>query len=152
MTAFASWVGDNWFNIAQTAGIIGSLSMAAAASNREARAKETENLLTLSEHHRNLWAVITQRPELERIFQTNMDVLKSPATPVEDVFLNEAIVQFLTGWRIATAGGITTVRELAADVRGFFSLPLPRAVWERTKEFRNQRFVSFVEKALKPER
>lgn len=106
-------------------------------------------MLTLSEHHRNLWAVLTQKPELERIFQTDVDALKCPITVVEEVFLNEAIVQFLTGWRIATAGGITTVRELAADMRGFFSLPLPRAVWEKTKTTRNERFVEFVERALK---
>lgn len=145
MADFSSWSGDN---IIQTVGIITSLLMAAAAANREAKAKEIENLLTLSEHHRNLWTAISQRPELERIFQTDVDVLTSPASVVEEVFLNEAIVQFLTGWRIATAGGITTVRELAADVRGFFSLPLPRAVWEKTKAFRNHRFVRFVECAL----
>ena len=148
MEDISSWVGDNWFNIIQTAGIIGSLLMAAAAANREARAKEIENILTLSEHHRNLWTVIAQRPELERIFQTDVDVLKSPATVVEAVFLNEVVVQFLTGWRVATAGGVTTLGELAADVRGFFSLPLPRAVWERSKNYRNRRFVKFVEKAL----
>ena len=148
MAAVSSWVWDNWFNIIQTAGIIGSLAMAASASNREAKAKEIENILTLSEHHRNLWTVVTQRPELERIFQSDVDVLKSPATVVENVFLNEIIVQFLTGWRVAAAGGVTTLGELAADVRAFFSLPLPRAVWEKTKNSRNQQFARFVERSL----
>jgi hypothetical protein len=50
---------------------------------------------------------------------------------------------------IAKAGGITTLTELADDVRGFFSLPLPRAVWEKTKANRNRQFVRFVERALK---
>ncbi|MGA2248193.1 MAG: hypothetical protein ABSH48_24685 [Verrucomicrobiota bacterium] len=54
MANFASWVGNNWFNVIQTAGVIGSLLMAASASNREAKAKETENILTLSEHHRKI--------------------------------------------------------------------------------------------------
>ena len=67
MAAFPSWVGDNWFNVVQTAGIIGSLLMATAAANREARAKETENILALSEHHRNLWIVIAQRPEFPNV-------------------------------------------------------------------------------------
>jgi hypothetical protein len=41
------------------------------------------------------------------------------------------------------------LKELADDVREFFSLPLPRAVWEKTKKNRNRRFVRFVERALK---
>jgi hypothetical protein len=39
---------------------------------------------------------------------------------------------------------------LALDAGEFFSLPLPRAVWEKTKKFRNPRFVRFVERAMKP--
>jgi hypothetical protein len=34
---------------------------------------------------------------------------------------------------------------LRQDVRSFFSLPLPKAVWEKTKIFQNQDFVKFVE-------
>ena len=58
------------------------------------------------------------------------------------------IVQYLTGWRIAKTGGITTLKELAADVADFFSLPLPRAVWEKTRGSRNESFVMFVERAI----
>jgi hypothetical protein len=66
----------------------------------------------------------------------------------EEEFLNLVMAHFQTSWRIAKVGGIITLGELAADVRGFFSLPLPRAVWEKTKGFRNRRFVKFVKKAL----
>ena len=66
----------------------------------------------------------------------------------EEEFLNLVMAHFLTSWRIAKVGGIITLKELAADVQEFFNLPLPRAVWEKTKAFRNQRFVKFVEHAL----
>lgn len=123
--------------------------MAAAAANREAKAKEVENLLTLSEHHRELWGAVPQRKDLERIFLADVDAELKPATVAETEFLNLVIVHFQTGWRIAKAGGITTLEEMTADVRGFFSLPLPRSVWEKTKEFRNPKFVRFVERAMK---
>ena len=122
--------------------------MTAAAAHREAKAREIENILTLSDHHRNLWSEIAEKPELQRIFQTNVDVLKKPATVIEEVFLNEAAAHFLTGWRISKAGGITTLKELAIDAKWFFSLPLPRAIWEKTKKNRNRRFVTFIDKSL----
>lgn len=118
-------------------------------SNREARAREIENLLTLAEHHRELWEKASDRSELARIFQASADVTSNPLTPTEEEFLNLMTVHFLTGWRIAKNGGITTLREMKADVRGVFSLPLPCAFWERTKKFRNPQFVRFIERAMK---
>jgi hypothetical protein len=149
MGALSSWMDGNWFNVIQTVGIIGSLWLATGAANRDARAKEIENLLSLSDHHRELWHAIPQRKDLERVLQTDADVLLTPATVAETEFLNLVIVHFQTGWWIARAGGMTTLNEMKVDVGGFFSLPLPRAIWEKTKKLRNQRFVSFVEKAMK---
>lgn len=50
----------------------------------------------------------------------------------EAEFLNLVIVHFQTGWWIARAGGITALKEMKADIWSFFTLPLPRAVWEDT--------------------
>lgn len=147
MDGLSPWVEGNWFSIIQTAGIVASLLIAAAAATRDAKAREIENLLTLADHHRELWAGIHQRPELDRIFKADAD-MTTPPTVAEQEFLNIVLVHFQTGWRIAKMGGITTLAEMEADIRGFFSLPLPRAVWEKTKAFRNPRFVRFVERAL----
>jgi hypothetical protein len=42
----SSLAGENWCNLIQTVGIMGSLWMAAAAAHREAKAREIENILT----------------------------------------------------------------------------------------------------------
>lgn len=149
MGALSSWVDGNWFNAIQTAGIIGSLWLAMAAANRDAKAKEIENLLSLSEQHRELWKTVPQRKDLVRIFQPDADVLLIPVAVEEAEFLNLVIVHFQTGWWIAKAGGITTLKELRTDARSFFALPLPRAVWEKTKQNRNKEFVRFIEKSIK---
>jgi hypothetical protein len=150
MAGFDSWFGGNWFNLVQTAGIVGGLLMGAGAANREAKAREIENLLTIAEHHREVWGELLKSPEVKRVLQPDADVVAEPLTVREEECTNLVIVHYLKTWRIAQTGGLFTVKELSADVRGFFSLPLPRAFWEKTKSFRNPRFVRFVEKALKP--
>jgi hypothetical protein len=148
MVGSCTWFNENWFNLVQTVGVVGSLLMAAGAANREAKAREIENILTLSAQHQSLWTSIAEKPELQRIFNPDVGVLTEPATVNEELALNEIIAHYLTGWRIANAGGMTSLRELSDDVADFFSLPLPRAVWNKTKISRNGRFVRFVEQAL----
>lgn len=151
MAGLFSWVDAN-FNIIQTAGILGGLLLTAAAAHRDAKAREIENLLTISGQHRQLWKEAIERADLQRVFEEDTDVLLSPPTVAENEFTNMAIVQYETGWKLAKAGGITSLKELSNDMRGFFSLPLPRAVWEKTRSFRNRQFVRFVEKAIERRR
>jgi len=58
-------------------------------------------------------------------------------------------LHFETGWRLEKALNRGEMSLLFRDVRDFFSLPLPRAAWEKYKKFNNREFVRFVERALK---
>lgn len=148
MAEFFPWAQSNWFNLIQTAGIIGTVIFAGVGVHREAKAREVENLLTLAQHHRILWDGFAANPSLQRVLALQADTVKHPPTLAEADFLNRVFVHYQTGWRVAKAGGITTLAEMKEDVRGFFSLPLPHAVWEKTKKYRNRRFVRFVKRAL----
>ena len=148
MADLSSWAESNWFNLAQTAGLMGSLWITAAAATRDAKAREVENLLAISDHHRQLWTGISQRPELERIFKPNADVAGVPLKVAEEESINLAIVLYQTTWCIAKTGGMITLKELGADIRGFLALPLPHAVWEKTNSSRNPKFVRFVKRAM----
>jgi hypothetical protein len=148
MAALSSWVDGNWFSLIQTVGIVGSLLLATAAARREAKSREIENLLTISEHHRSLWNEAHQRKDLERIFEADLDVLKNPATVAENEFLNLIFAHYQTGWNLSKTGAFVSLDEMKSDVRGFFTLPLPHAVWEKTKKYRNRKFVRFVTRAL----
>ena len=143
-----TWEGPHWALMIQSAGVIGSLVFTAIAITNDARERKIANLLTMAANHREVWDQLSCRSELSRVLEPNRDLVAEPPTTAESEFLRSAIAHFLTGWRIVKAGGAIREKELAADARGFFSLPLPRAVWEKTKRFRNQRFVRFVEKAL----
>jgi len=156
MAVFSFWTDINWFNVVQSAGIVGSLLLGAKAANNEAKArhreakeKATENLLTIAEHHLEVWIQLQERPGLERVLSPDADVIKHPPTIKEEEYINLIIVvQYMKTWYIANGGGIVTLDDLARDARGFFSRPLPRAVWEKTKADRNPQFVQFVERAL----
>jgi hypothetical protein len=147
MVSFPHWVDSN-FNVIQTIGILGSLLLAVIAAHREARAREGENLLTIAEQHRELWRVAANRKDLSRVFLVDAD-LTQPISTAEAEFLRLVIFHFQTIWLIARSGGLLTLHELALDAEDFFSLPLPRTVWEETKKFKNPQFVRFVERALK---
>ncbi|MCI0538265.1 MAG: hypothetical protein L0Z50_23920, partial [Verrucomicrobiales bacterium] len=62
--------------------------------------------------------------------------------------LNLVIVHFHTGWLFAQQGSFLNAENLASDVRSFFSLPIPKAIWIETKEGRDSNFVKFVESCL----
>jgi hypothetical protein len=144
----ASWVKSEWFSIVQTVGVVGGLIFTGITISRDAKAKEAANALAFAERHRQFWREAIERPELRRIFSENADLLERRITAAERIFLNLAFVQYETGWNIAKKVDRSDLKPLKSDVRKFFSLPLPQAVWKETKQFRNQRFVRFVEKTM----
>jgi hypothetical protein len=146
---FISWVNSNWSSVVGAVGIIGSLLFTAASFRADAKNRLITNLLALDERHRTLLSEVKQRPELKRILSENVDLAAQPLTPEEDVSMWQIAQQFETGWRVEKILNRGELKSLARDAANFFRLPLPRAVWEKTKEFRNPRFVRFVERALK---
>ena len=106
------------------------------------------NLLALDERHRALWGEVKQRPELKRILSANADLVAQPLTPEENVSMWQILQQFETGWRVERILNRGELKFLARDIAEVFSYPLPRAVWDNEKQFRNPRFVRFVESAL----
>ena len=150
MVAAFLWVQDQWFNLVQSAGILGGLWLTRAAFKREVQSRRMGDYLTLAGHHRELWNDVHRRPELARIFMAEVDLVGEPISVAEEEFLNLVIVHFGTGWIMSRQDSLMDPSLLEADVRAFFSLPIPRAVWERTIHLRDPNFVRFVQKALKP--
>jgi hypothetical protein len=130
-------------------GIIGSLWFTAANFREDSKNRLVSNLLAIDERHRALWSEAQQRQDLKRILSQEVDVLAKPLSPEEDVFLRRVILHFETGWRLERILDRGEMKLLARDAGDFFSLPLPHAVWEKTKKFRNPKFVRFVERAMR---
>ena len=102
------------------------------------------------QQHRELWSEVHRRPELGRILEETADLVAKPITVAERVYLNLVIIHFNTGWQLAREGTLLKLKTLALDARNFFSLPVPRTVWEQTKSVREHQFVAFIDKCLRP--
>ena len=148
MADFPSWFQDNWSSIIGAAGIIASLCFSAVTTREDCKSRQVGNLLALDERHRALWGEAQQREDLKRILSDHADILAKPPTPEEEVFLRRVILQFETGWRLEKIMNRGELDTLALDASDFFRRPLPKAVWEKTKQFRNPRFARFVDRAL----
>ena len=146
----AGWAAQNWFSLVQSVGIVAGLWFTGAAYRRDAKTRRTSDLLALAHEHRELWSEAHRRPDLSRIFQPQVDLVASPMTTAEEEFLNLVFVHFETGWQLAKEGVSHPLAVLSSDVRGFFRLPIVRAVWEETRWSRNPEFVKFVDRVLAP--
>lgn len=140
---------SNWFSLIQSTGIVASLVFAAVTIRREARTHKMSALLALDEQHRDLWSELHRRPELCRILASEIDLVGRPVTTAESEFLNTVFVHFCTGWRLAAEHGVFSEDDLRRDLVAFLARPIPHQVWKQTLNIREQRFVAFVEAALR---
>ena len=145
MGAILHWLTQNWFPLLQTVGIVGGLAFTGLSIRQATAARKATDLLAITEQHRQLWVPAYTQPGLTRILATEVDLVEKPITTVEERFLNELVIHFYTGWRLAGKGSLLTLEAMRADARTFLNYPLPRAVWEQTKKFRDERFVQFIE-------
>lgn len=150
VAALPVWLNQNWFPLLQSVGIILGLLFTAITIRRDTKTRRTTDLLTLVEQHRQLWSELHRRPDLRRVRTKEVDLLSAPLTSAEEEFLNLVFVHFYTNWLMAKGGArsLVPIEAFAADVRGFFSLALPKAVWESTRDGRDPKFVQFVERCL----
>lgn len=139
------FIVDQWFNVAQTLGIIANSFLLAFAMLESARTRRYSNHLSLATQHRDLWEELSRRPELGRILEREVDLENAPIAVPEEEFLRLVILHFHTGWEIGVRDSMMTKEAFRLDVRDFFSLPIPRAVWRNTRKARDPRFVRFVE-------
>jgi hypothetical protein len=144
MAEFISWVRDNWAGVLATiGGIVGVATFRQAAEKAD-----RDEYAMLVQQHNALGAEARERRDLDRILLANVNLEHEPPTAVEMMFLNDVIVHFESGWKLALKNTVLTQKTYTADVRKFFSHPLPREVWERTKDGRNPEFVRFIERAI----
>jgi len=143
------WFADNWFNTLSAVGIIGGLVFTAFSLRSETKTRRVGNLLALTESHRELWAVVFNNPKLTRVLEPAPDLSEKALTLDESLFVNMVIQHLSSAYEAMKTGLAFKPEGLLRDVQEFFSLPIPRAIWERIKGLQNDDFVAFVERCLK---
>jgi len=84
-------------------------------------------------------------PKLARILDNKVDLRRNPPTDDEGRFVNMIILHLNCAYYAIKSDALTKPEGLAADVRSFFALPIPQAIWGQAKRFYDSEFVAFIE-------
>lgn len=74
------WVAHNWFDAVQTLGIIAGLLFATLTLRSDLKSRRIENLLEITEHHRDIWKQLHQSPNLVRVLDPRAKLHRAPVT------------------------------------------------------------------------
>ena len=145
---FLQWVAQNWFSLFESAGIIGGLLFTAVTLRADTQAQRIGNLIAITKHHHDIWTHLFTHPELIRILDKSVNLKSAPVTDEEELFVNLLILHLNSAYHAMQAGMFVKQEGLQRDIQTFFSLPIPRSIWEATQAFQDADFVKFVEANL----
>jgi hypothetical protein len=149
MEGMGQWLADNWFNLFSSAGIISGLWFTAVSLHSETKTRRVANLLTITVNYREIWKEFFNTPELARVIDPAANVNKKPITPDEEFFVNIVVSHTSSVYEALKDELVTKQDGFRRDVASFFSLPVPHAVWIKTKLLQNQDFAAFIDSSLK---
>ena len=148
MDGIGKWFADNWFDVVQSGSIVAGFACTAISLARDTQSRRANELLSVTQAHRELWSEMYRRPDLARVVDPSVDVAKHPVSHEEDLFVRLVVVHLNTVWRLMQQGLPLSLEAVREDVRGFFTLPIPRDVWTRVREVQAAEFRAFVETCL----
>ena len=148
MGMFISWASEHWFTLLQTVGIVGALSFNAYSMLLNARNRKVDTLINITQQHRAIWLKFLDSPTLKRVNKANVDLKKHPITEEEFIFVNLIILHLTTVLVAVKKRILTKPAGLDTDIGDLFALPIPHAVWNDAKAFRDPDMICYVEGLL----
>lgn len=142
----ADWITGHWFDFFQTVGIVASFLVAAYTTWKDERARRIGNSIAINDQYRKIWKDVYEHPDLARVLDVEAD--DKDVSLGEELFVTTLISHLSTVYRAWKHGEFVKLEGLERDVREFFTLPIPKAIWEKSKPFQDERFVAFVERCL----
>jgi hypothetical protein len=139
------WIADNWVTLLNALGVVGGLFLTASALRSATKTQRISNLLALTSNHREVWREFFHNPKLARVLDRFADLSRKPVSAGEQEFVNMVVLHLSSVYESLKDELLVRQDGLRRDVRSFFSLPIPHAVWEKSKVFQNEDFVAFVD-------
>jgi hypothetical protein len=121
MGDMTQWLGENWFNLFSSAGIIGGLWFTAVSLHSETKTRRVANLLTFTANYREVWKEFFRSPELARVIVPLADVVKQPVSPAEEFFVHMVISHTSSVYEALKDELLTKHRKVCAGMCGRFS-------------------------------
>lgn len=130
-------------------GSVGLGLLLTACSIREGtKARQIENLIRITEAHRALWTYHLERPDMHRVMSREANLERVPLSDEEELFVMLLVNHLIVTFQANKLGQYRYPMMLEADIRDFFTRPVPAAAWERIKRFQEPGFIRFVEQCL----
>ena len=142
------WITQHWLDLLQSLGIVSSFAFAAISLRSDMKVQRVSNLLTITKHHRDIWTRPYDQPELARVLDPDADLKTNPISAAEELFVSFVVLHLSSAQEAIKQGMFAAPDGLRKDVQRFFSRPIPRLVWERTKAVQDRDLVRFVEECL----
>jgi len=139
------WFVENWFSVLSSVGVIGGLFFTAHSIRSETKTRKISNLIAMTANHREVWKELLNRPELTRIVDPSVEVNLRSITAQEQAFVSMVVIHVSSVYEALKGELLIKQQGLRRDVGMFFSLPIPRVIWEKIKTLQNEDFVAFVE-------
>ena len=145
----AQWFVENWFNLLSATGIIAGLWFTAFSLRSETKTRRVANLLTITANHREIWKEFLDNPQLVRVRDAAANTAEQPVTDAEQIFVTLVILHTNSVYYTMSDQLVVEYEGLRRDIAQFFLLPVPNAVWTKTKLLQNQDFAAFIDSSLK---
>ena len=124
------------------------LYLTALGFRAEAKSRQSENLIRITESHRDLWTRYDDSPALQRVLDPAANVDREPVTPEEARFVQFLILHIHLTYQLSKGGVYRQPEQVRDDIRGLISLPVPHAVWLKLRSLQNRDFVRFIDSCL----
>ena len=143
------WIGEHWFDLLQTVGIVGGLLFTARTTLKDDQSRKIANLIAIKQQYREIWKELYDRPQLGRMLEKGVNLNTHPISTEESLFVKLLILHLDTVYRAMKAGMFVSLEGLQEDVREFFSSPIPRTIWSKMRPYQDKDFVRFIEWSLR---
>lgn len=139
-----AWLQNFWFELIQSAASGAEL----LTRRRERIYQRVTNRIIFTQHHREVWTRYASEPALHRIKAPIADLTLTPISLKEHQFVTDVIHHLAACFHASENGVFKMPEAISNDIKTFFALPIPRAVWEMNKTFQDRKFIAFVEHRL----
>jgi hypothetical protein len=92
--------------------------------------------------------VAVDQPELSRLLLLDRQSAHDSPTNQEELFVTLVILHLNAVYHAMKRGMFIKPEGIRRDIRWFFRLPIPYAVWQKLQVFQDHDFVHFVEEAM----
>ena len=88
------WIGEHWFDLLQTVGIVGGLLFTARTTLKDDRSRKIANLIAIKQQYREIWKELYDRPQLGRLLEKGVNLNTHPISTEESLFVKLLILHW----------------------------------------------------------